>query len=94
MPWSKVRTVSVAAVMALGGLSLSACATNNNDRFAALETRISSLESSSAQVGQRTDAAAQTAERAAANNAQRIEQLESRVNRLEQSPLPARTPRN
>lgn len=96
MPWSKVRIVSLAGVLAAGGLSLGACATNDTeDRLAVIERRVIALETGSAEVGQRTDAATQAAAQASANNAQRIDTLEQRVSRLEQMPPPAsRTPRN
>lgn len=96
MPWPKVRNLSVAAVLAVGGLSLGACATNDMDeRLAAMDSRLAALEASSADVGQRTDAAARAAETASSTNTQRLDQLTARVERLEQMPPPAaRTPRN
>ena len=94
MPWSKLRAASVVAVLGLAGASLGACAsTDTEERLAAMDSRLTAIETRSAEVGQRTDAAARTAEQASANNATRIEQLESRVTRLEQMP-PPRTPRN
>lgn len=95
MAWSRVRMMSVAAVLAAGGVSLGACATNDtDDRLAVIERRVVALEGGAAEVGQRTDAATQAAAQASANNAQRIDTLEQRVGRLEQMPPPARTPRN
>ena len=86
----------MAAVIALGGLSLSACATNYDDEFAAINSRISAVDAKATDALQRADAANATAAAAAAdarNANTRLDALTSRVDVIEQQGV-SRMPRN
>lgn len=100
----KTNAARVAAV-AMGGLALMGCATNQyvDEKIAAVNTRIDQLDGRVANAAQRADAAqaaansANTAAQGAATDArtanQRLDQLTPRVDKLEAAPVPARTPR-
>lgn len=91
------RLPFVAALLA-GGLSLSACATQQyvDDQIAAVNTRVSAVDARAGDALQRADAA-NAAAAAAANDAraanQRLDQLTPRVDSIEQRMM-ARSPRN
>jgi outer membrane murein-binding lipoprotein Lpp len=111
MPWLKkhAATARVVAVIALGGLALSACATTEyvDQQIAAVNSRIDQVDARVQAATQRADAAASSAQsanqaaQAAATDArtanQRIDQLTGRVDTLEKAqPAPrttGRTPR-
>jgi outer membrane murein-binding lipoprotein Lpp len=85
------KSIAMAGMTILGGLSLSACATEDyvdkhiaivNDRVSALEARV-----------QQVDATAQSASSAAQNANQRLDQLTARVDAIEQR-LAAKPARN
>lgn len=71
------RTLGVA----IAALSLSACATYDDD-FARINSRLDQLDSRVQSAAQSADAANQSAQRAN----QRLDQIESRVQQLETSP--------
>lgn len=79
----------LAAVVALGGLSLSACATKSyvDQQIADVNTRISAVDAKATDAAQRADAA-NAAAQAAANDARnangRIDQLTTRVDTVQQ----------
>lgn len=87
----------VAAVIILGGLSLTACATPNYDaEFAAINSRISAVDAKATDALQRADAANAAAAAAAAdarNANTRLDALTTRVDVIEQSAV-TRQPRN
>jgi murein lipoprotein len=105
MSWLKNHAASgrVVAVIMLGGLGLSACASTSyvDERIAAVNSRIDQVDARVQTATQRADAAANEARaanqaaQAAATDArtanQRLDQLGGRVDTLEQAP--ARTPR-
>ncbi len=105
MTWLKKHAASAraVAVVALGGIALSACATNGyvDEKIAAVNSRIDQLDSRVTTATQRADAANQAAQaansaaQAAATEArtanQKADQLGGRVTTLESAP--ARTPR-
>ena len=93
--WANVK---VAAAIALGSLSLSACATREyvDEQIAIVNGRVTQVDSKAADALQRAEAAnaAATAAAADARNAnQRLDQLTPRVDTLEQSRM-SRQPRN
>jgi hypothetical protein len=102
---NKSSAVRAVAVIALGGIGLSACATNGyvDEQIAAVNTRIDQVDARVTAASQKADAAAAEARtanqaaQAAATDArtanQRLDQIDARVNTLEQAPAPARTPR-
>jgi outer membrane murein-binding lipoprotein Lpp len=85
------KTFATAAMVILGGMSLSACVTTDyvDERIAAVNARIDALE---ARVQENT-AAAQAAGAQAQSANQRVDQLTTRVDSLEQR-MAARAPRN
>ena len=88
--------LGMVAVIALGGLSLSACATNYDEEFAAINSRISAVDAKASDALQRADAANATAAAAAAdarNANTRLDALTSRVDVIEQQGV-SRLPRN
>lgn len=93
------KSLAHLAVVAAGGLSLSACATTKyvDEQIALVNTRIDGVESNLAQTAS-TASAAQATAQAAATDAQnanrRIDQLNGRVDRLEQAAAAQRRPRN
>ena len=106
MPWVTNNTsVRLAAVLILGGLGLSACATTDyvDEHIAAVNARVDTVDAKASDAIRRADAAAaaaQTAEataQAAATDArtanQRIDELTGRVGSLEQRAA-AKAPRN
>ncbi|HEY6815497.1 MAG TPA: hypothetical protein VI168_08165 [Croceibacterium sp.] len=85
--------------MALGGLSLSACATTDyvDEQIAAVNQRIDGVDARLTQTTTTANAAAAQAQAAAtdAQNAnRRLDQLTGRVDRLEQAATAQRAPRN
>ena len=98
MSWLKNHAASARAiaVVALGGLALSACATNQyvDEKIAMVNSRIDQTDARVQQAAQRAEAA-NSAAQAAANDArtanQRVDQLGGRVDTMERGP--ARTPR-
>ena len=105
MPWLKKHAASarVVAVILVGGLGLSACATQGyvDQQIAGVNSRIDQLDARVQTAAQRADAAnaaaqsANQAAQAAATDArtanQRLDQLGGRVDTLEKAPV--RTPR-
>ena len=88
--------LGMVAVIALGGLSLSACATNYDEEFAAINSRISAVDAKATDALQRADAANAAAAAAAAdarNANTRLDALTSRVDVIEQQGV-MRAPRN
>jgi outer membrane murein-binding lipoprotein Lpp len=86
-----MKKLAVASAIILGGLSLSACATNYDDEFAALNSRVSAVEATA----NSALAAAQAAGADARNAHARIDALTTRVDVVEQrSTTVIRTPRN
>ena len=98
MSWLKNHAASARAiaVVALGGLALSACATNQyvDEKIAMANSRIDQTDARVQQAAQRAEAA-NSAAQAAATDArtanQRVDQLGGRVDTMERGP--ARTPR-
>lgn len=98
-------TIRLAAVLVLGGLSLSACATKEyvNEQIALVNTRIDGVDAKAQDGIRRADAAAASASAAnsaaeaaatdARNANSRIDQLTGRVDALEQRTA-GRRPRN
>src|SRR6186997_3013788 len=96
-----ITTKSLAhlAMVAAGGLSLSACATTEyvDEQIALVNGRIDGVEANLAQTTSTANAAAaqaQTAATDAQNANRRLDQLTGRVDRLEQSATAQRAPRN
>jgi outer membrane murein-binding lipoprotein Lpp len=92
------KSIATAAMIVLGGLSLSGCATKDyvNKQVAAVSERVGALEAKVAQVdqmAQSANAAAQAAGQSAQNANQRLDQLTARVDSLEQQ-MAQRQPRN
>jgi outer membrane murein-binding lipoprotein Lpp len=93
------KSLATVAIVALGGLSLGACATTDyvDEQIAMVNQRIDGVE---AQLQQTTTTAnaAQAQAQAAATDAQnanrRLDQLSARVDRLEQAAAAQRRPRN
>ena len=85
---NSTKTLGVAAAIILGGLSLSACATNYDDEFAAINSRITAVDAKASDALARADAAGAAAT-AAANDARnanaRIDALTTRVDGIEQT---------
>ncbi len=89
------RNVRSTVLIALGGLSLSACATTKyvDEQIAMVNGRIDTVAASAQQANaaaQQAQATAQAAQAAAQANGQRIDALSSRVDALEA----AKRPRN
>ena len=91
------KSIATVAMVIVGGLSLSACATEDyvdkhiavvNDRVSALEGRVTTVE----QTAQQANATAQSAAAAAQNANQRLDQRTSRVDGIEQQ-LASKRPR-
>lgn len=83
----------VLGVVTLAGLGLGACATYDDD-FAAINTRLDSLDQrvqAASQSAESANSAAQSAASEARTANQRLDSLETRVNALET--MPERTPR-
>ncbi len=83
----------VAAALALGGLSLSACATQEyvDQHIAEVNTHLSAVDAKATAADQKADAAmsaAQAAQAAAAQANQRIDALTAQVNSMQQAPPP------
>lgn len=91
----------LAAVLALGTISLSACATQDyvDRRIAEVNTHLTAVEAKADTANQKADAAlsaAQAAQATATQDSQRIDQLSSQVTVIqqqEQQPPPRKTPR-
>lgn len=97
MPKARAASLPVAAVLVLGGLSLSACATRGyvDEQIATVNSRIDAVDAKAQDAASRADAAGRAAQAAAADAQsanQRIDQLTGRVDRLEQ--MRPKTPRN
>jgi outer membrane murein-binding lipoprotein Lpp len=85
------RLPAVAAAVVVGGLTLSACASQEyvDQRIAEVNTHISAVDARAAAADQKADAAmsaAQAAQAAAAQANQRIDSLTTQVNSIEQAP--------
>ena len=101
MPMTK-KSLVTAAVLTLGGLGLSGCATTDyvDEQIAAVNARIDGVDARVSQNAQAAAAAQSTAQAAAAdaqNANRRIDALTGRVDRLEQqaaAAAAARRPRN
>ncbi len=105
MSWLKnhAASIRVAAVIALGGLGLGACVSQQkiDEQFATLNTRIDQLDSrvqaasqqasAANQAAQAANQAAQAAASDARNANQRLDAMDARINQMQQAP--ARTPR-
>ena len=92
------KSLTVAAVTVLGGLSLSGCATTEyvDEQIAAVNARISAVEAQVQEVNstaQGAAAAAQAAGAEAQTANQRLDQLTGRVDSIEQR-MAQRRPRN
>lgn len=97
MPTIRTASVRLALLLAVGGLSLSACATREyvDEQIAGVNSRIDAVDARAQDAGRRADAAAAAAQQAgtdAQSANQRIDQLTGRVDQLEQARM--RTPRN
>ncbi|WP_309092134.1 hypothetical protein [Phenylobacterium sp.] len=93
-----MKPIVTAAVLALGGLSLSACATKGyvDEQIEMVNTRITAVDAKASDAIARADAANAAAQAAAAdarNANQRLDQLTTRVDTMEQQAT-ARRPRN
>ena len=93
---NRMRTVCLTSALVLGGLSLSACATQGyvDEHIAAVNSRIDGVDAKATDAIQRADAANSAAQSAAASAQQanqRLDAMEARVGALEQAP---RAPRN
>jgi hypothetical protein len=88
--------LSVTAMVALGGLSLSACASTNYDqRIAEMNTHLSAVDARATAADQKADqalSADQSAQAASARVSDRVDSLTTTVDGLEQAP-PPKTPR-
>jgi len=91
MPITRKSFATVAAV-AVGGLSLSACATTDyvDEQIAAVNQRIDGVDARLQQTTTTANAAATDAQ----NANRRLDQLTGRVDRLEQQATAQRRPRN
>lgn len=94
MAWLKTLPAGArtAALVVLGGLSLSACATRSyvDEQIATVNSHINAVDAKATDALQRADAAAhaaQTAQTDAQSANQRIDQLSGRVDSLEQAPV-------
>ena len=102
---NRFANIKIAAVVILGGLSLSACATKEyvNEQIATVNGRIDAVDAKTRDALQRADAAAASAQsagaaaQAAAADAQtanqRLDQLTPRVDAIDQRTM-KRRPRN
>ena len=86
------KSLATVAVMALGGLSISACATTDyvDEQIAMVNQRIDGVEANLAQTTSTANAAAADAQ----NANRRLDALTGRVDRLEQAAAAQRQPRN
>jgi len=92
----RTANLPLAAVLVLGGLSLSACATRSyvDEQIATVNNRISAVEARTSDAIARADAANATAQAAAtdARNANaRLDQLTTRVTTVEQRSMTSTT---
>jgi outer membrane murein-binding lipoprotein Lpp len=94
----RIASLKVAAVLALGAVGLSGCATEKyvDEQIAIVNNRVSAVDAKASDAIQRADAA-NAAAQAAGNDArtanQRLDQLTPRVDSLEQQRM-ARKPRH
>ena len=98
---NRFSSLPVAAALVLGGLSLSACATEKyvDEQIATVNHRIDGVDAKATDAGQKADAAnaaAQSAQAAAAQANQRLDALTPRVDNLDQQMAAhaAKKPRN
>jgi hypothetical protein len=95
---NRFASLRMVAVLVLGGLSLSACATKEyvDEQIAVVNHRIDGVEAKANDAGAKADAAnaaAQSAQAAAQQANQRLDQLTPRVDALEQAAA-SKKPRN
>lgn len=98
MAWSMNRVFRTAAVAAVGGLSLTACATQGyvDEQIALVNGRIDAVDARAQDAARRADAAAQAAQAAAADARtanQRVDQMGAQMSAMQQQ-APMRRPRN
>jgi outer membrane murein-binding lipoprotein Lpp len=99
MKVASVAKLRVAAVLVLGTLGLSACATQEyvDHRIDEVNAHITAVEAKANAADQKADSAlsaAQAAQATATQDSQRIDQLNSQVTVLQQQPAPPpKTPR-
>jgi len=97
---NRVTTLKLATVMVLGGLCLSACATEKyvNEQIATVNHRVDAVDAKASDAIQRADAANTAAQAAAASAQQanqRLDALTPRVDAVEQHmAAQAKRPRN
>ncbi len=93
------KSLATVALVAVSGLSLSACATTDyvDEQIAMVNSRIDGVDAKANQAAAAAaaaDAKAQAAATDAQNANRRIDQLNGRVDRLEQAAAAQRRPRN
>jgi murein lipoprotein len=93
------KSLAAVALVAVSGLSLSACATTDyvDEQIAMVNSRIDGVDAKANQAAAAAaaaDAKAQAAATDAQNANRRIDQLNGRVDRLEQAAAAQRRPRN
>ena len=93
------KSLAQVAIIAMGGLGLSACATTDyvDEQIAMVNTRIDGVDAKASQAASAAaaaDAKAQAAATEAQNANRRLDALTGRVDRLEQAAAAQRRPRN
>lgn len=96
---NRLASLRLAAVVVIGALSLSACATKDyvDEQIAAVNNHINQVDAKATDAGQKADAANSAAQAAAASAQQanqRLDQLTPRVDTLEQEMAAHKKPRN
>jgi murein lipoprotein len=94
----RLGSLSAVAVLVMGGLSLSACATKDyvDEKVGAVDNHVNALDVKVTDASQKADAAntaAESAQASAQQANQRIDQLSARVDSLEQR-IASKKPRN